>query len=583
MEKTFNLTTEPWIEVIDAQTNQQVSVSLIELFHNAQNYRQLAGDMRTQDLAVLRLLLAILTTVYTRYDADNQGYEWLTIADDFKVVSVDEDYDSDEIHDDLKKTWQDLYEGGQFTTIVTDYLKQYANRFDLFGDQPFYQVTASEYDAVVPENKSVAHGQKTGKPTGLVAIRQMNRRISESGNSVALFAPKVNETKNDLTHAELARWLIMYQNYTGVTDKTKIKSDETFSNGAGWVYQLNPVYANGRSLFEILMLNLILVPMDEDVRYPVQRPVWEYTGLADYLKERRRKLVPDNLAALYTTWSRLLHIEWDDQQRPLIFTAGIPMFDNVGALIEPMTLWRQDKKTSQFKPAVASIKYTGKAMWRNFGQYVNVNRRDDIHEAGIVTWLHYLKAQGLVPDDQQLWLASTALLNDGNMSSQMPATEVYDDMQIQADVLFDESSADYWPVRIEDAINITQKIGDGYYHFAATIGQIRNIDAKQFGQRHSAQFYAELNRPFKAWLASLTGNDDREAKINEWKQTLQTITLQAANTMMATSSSRDVRGIVDHDKNNVPRQINVFTANNQLRRLVFTQLKGKQVKVADEK
>ena len=84
-------------------------------------------------------------------------------------------------------------------------------------------------------------------------------------------------------------------------------------------------------------------------------------------------------------------------------------------------------------------------------------------------------------------------------------------------------------------------------------------------------------------MASLTGNDDREAKINEWKQTLQTITLQAANTMMATSSSRDVRGIVDHDKNNVPRQINVFTANNQLRRLVFTQLKGKQVKVADEK
>ncbi|MGV7767467.1 type I-E CRISPR-associated protein Cse1/CasA, partial [Mycobacterium kansasii] len=84
---------------------------------------------------------------------------------------------------------------------------------------------------------------------------------------------------------------------------------------------------------------------------------------------------------------------------------------------------------------------------------------------------------------------------------------------------------------------------------------------------HSAQFYAELNRPFKAWLASLTGNDDREAKINEWKQTLQTITLQAANTMMATSLSRDVRGIVDHDKNNVPRQINVFTANNQLRRL----------------
>ncbi|WP_434543578.1 type I-E CRISPR-associated protein Cse1/CasA [Lactiplantibacillus pentosus] len=573
-KQSFNLTTDSWIVVIDARTNQQKKVSLIELFQNAQYYRQLAGDMRTQDLAILRLLLAILTTVYTRYSAENQPYEWLIVNDELKVESVDEDYDTSKIKTELTQTWHDLYDSGHFSEIVTDYLQRHADQFDLFGDQPFYQVTASAYDAVVPESKSVARSKRTGKATGQVAVRQMNRRISESGNSVALFAPKVDETKNELSLAELARWLIMYQNYTGVTDKTKINNNEKFSNGAGWLYRLTPVYASGNTLFEILMLNLILVG-DSENELAVQQPVWECSTISDYLRERQRQQVPNNLAALYTTWSRFIHIEWDEYQRPTIYSAGIPMFDNEGALIEPMTLWHQDKKSSQFRPVTATIQSMSKAMWRNFGQYVNVYHRDDINGAGIVEWLDYLKSSGLVPADQQLRLASTVLISDGNSSSQMPATELYDDMRIQADVLFDESTANYWPVRIENVIQTTQKIGDGYYHFAATIGRIRNIDAKQFGQRHSAQFYAELNQPFKAWLASLTGNDDREAKISEWNHTLLQITLRAADTMMAASSPRDTRGIVELDNNNVAHQVNVFTANNQLRRLVFTELNGK--------
>ena len=242
-KQSFNLTTNPWIVVIDARTNQQKKVSLIELFQNAQYYRQLAGDMRTQDLAILRLLLAILTTVYTRYSAENQPYEWLIVNDELKVESVDEDYDTSKIKTELTQTWHDLYDSGHFSEIVTDYLQRHADQFDLFGDQPFYQVTASAYDAVVPESKSVARSKRTGKATGQVAVRQMNRRISESGNSVALFAPKVDETKNELSLAELARWLIMYQNYTGVTDKTKINNNEKFSNGAGWLYRLTPVFA----------------------------------------------------------------------------------------------------------------------------------------------------------------------------------------------------------------------------------------------------------------------------------------------------------------------------------------------------
>lgn len=64
--RQFNLTTDPWIKVITVNDNQEQMVSLIDLFTHVQDYRQLAGDMRSQNLAILRLLLAILTTVYSR-------------------------------------------------------------------------------------------------------------------------------------------------------------------------------------------------------------------------------------------------------------------------------------------------------------------------------------------------------------------------------------------------------------------------------------------------------------------------------------------------------------------------------------
>ena len=77
--KPISLIDDPWIEVFDARDFQTKTVSLSELFANAQHYRQLAGDTHAHDLAMLRLLEAILLTVYSRRDADGKPYEWLTL------------------------------------------------------------------------------------------------------------------------------------------------------------------------------------------------------------------------------------------------------------------------------------------------------------------------------------------------------------------------------------------------------------------------------------------------------------------------------------------------------------------------
>lgn len=182
--KSFNLVTKPWLKVIDLDTNRERTVSLVELFENAQNYRQLAGEMRSQDLAILRFLLAIVTTVYSRFDAAGEVYPWLKVSSQSpQTFEVDQDeFSQDASQEDLLETWQRLYKSGKFSEVVTRYLKAHADRFDFFGRMPFYQVTTEDYDALVPKKKSIAAGK------GQVLVKQLNRRVSESANSGYLCA-----------------------------------------------------------------------------------------------------------------------------------------------------------------------------------------------------------------------------------------------------------------------------------------------------------------------------------------------------------------------------------------------------------
>ena len=70
----FNLIDEPWISVITDKTGQTQEVSLISLFENAHLYKRIAGDTATQNFAVMRVVLAVLHTVFSRFDAKGEPY-----------------------------------------------------------------------------------------------------------------------------------------------------------------------------------------------------------------------------------------------------------------------------------------------------------------------------------------------------------------------------------------------------------------------------------------------------------------------------------------------------------------------------
>lgn len=65
----FNLLREPWVRV-RTQDCTVKEVSLTDALLHAHAYVDLAGEMPTQDAAMLRLLLAVLHTVFSRVDGN---------------------------------------------------------------------------------------------------------------------------------------------------------------------------------------------------------------------------------------------------------------------------------------------------------------------------------------------------------------------------------------------------------------------------------------------------------------------------------------------------------------------------------
>ena len=64
-ETAFNLVDEPWIRVLQPD-GAAAEVSLRDVLLRAHTFADLGGELPTQNIAVLRLLLAVLLNVFAR-------------------------------------------------------------------------------------------------------------------------------------------------------------------------------------------------------------------------------------------------------------------------------------------------------------------------------------------------------------------------------------------------------------------------------------------------------------------------------------------------------------------------------------
>lgn len=550
----FNLLHQPWIRVMKNLKGDTEELSIVDVFKQSDSIIDLSGDTPTQDFAVLRILLAILHTVYSRYQYSGEHYQQLEIDPLMRQV---EDIDGDDIEDyidELMKTWEDLWNEKQYSDVLYQYLELWEDRFNLFDeDYPFFQARLEDIS-----------GSKINKKNpSAISGKTINRLISESGNKIAMFAPKSPKNKDLLTEDELVRWLITFQGYTGLSDKT-IFGSEKYKASKGWLFDIGGIYLKGNNLLETLLLNLVLVHSDENLRAKVQRPSWEHPS--DEWIERHFEIDhPDNIAELYTRWSRAVYIDPEtDLSKPFTFNlVKIPELNHVNTFIEPMTVWRYNK-TGENKDNYTPRKHPAQqAMWRSFGIITmpdSFSTEDDhTKNPEVLKWLSEVKTY---IGDYDLRVQSVSMRDDGNATSWMPIDEIVDSLRINDTVLVDIDK-EGWIVRITEAVDFTKDtIEKTYRIFLNDIIKIRKLPSTHaFIQQQIEAMYYTIDQPFREWLASIRPNHTKVEKISEWQSILREIVLTESEKHLENAGARDYLGV----KGEKDQQINIITAHNKFK------------------
>lgn len=562
---SYNLIDEDWIPVLVGSSGEVKKVNLKELFENSQNYISLACDTKTQEFAILRFLLSILQTVFSRFDAEGKEYEFIELDENFKPIEkVSPDYEENyEVA--LFETWEILYNNGKFPEIISKYLEKWHDRFYLFDDKyPFYQVTA---DLITPGK--IDKNRKAGSISG----KNINRKISESGNKTALFSPKYEYKNNKeiLSEDEIARWLLTLHGYIGTSDKTKFKGD-TKTSSKGWLFDIGGLYLSGKNLFETLLFNTVLVDSFESYKN-IQRPCWEYSP-SELIEKYLTSNNPDNLAELYTTWSRAVYIDPEtDVSKPFEMNiVKVPDINKVNNFLEPMTIWRFNtvgENKDNFTPK-KHVLY--QSMWRNFGNIIEediIKEKDEAKNKeknnnkmpGIIEW--YIDLSDVLKIDN-ITLNSVSMKDDGNATSWVPVDEICDSLSI-ADIIITDDEKNGWKNRILQIISDTKYcVSVVYKRFMQDINEIRSFHIEEdkskpinknkkaksdsFINQNVEELYFIIDEPFRDWITSIDKNDSKDKKCNEWKITLRRLILNQANSLVKEAGNRDFVGIVKDDK-----------------------------------
>lgn len=180
MDRNFSLLDDGWIPVsyVDGHPDE---VSLRRLFEDAWKIKEIRGDIPQQAIAILRLALGIL---YRAYYVENPSEE------------------------QMRDMWYGIFRIGHFDLdILEDYFDEWGDRFFLFGDRPFFQVSGLEYV-----------GQKPYDPVSeMIADMPKPEKY--------LFAMRGLGTTDTLSLPESARWLVYLQSFDTAGIKTPVKGN----------------------------------------------------------------------------------------------------------------------------------------------------------------------------------------------------------------------------------------------------------------------------------------------------------------------------------------------------------------------
>ena len=492
----FDLVSRPWIPV-KFRDGSSGELSLREVFLRAGDVRRLVGDIPTQEFALLRLLLAIA------HDA----------------LHGPEDLDE----------WEALWQSAEPFAAVPEYLDRHRDRFDLLHpERPFYQVA--------------------GLHTERNEVSSLNRIVADVPNGEPFFSMR-HPGVDRLGFAEAARWLVHAHAFdpsgikSGAVGDPRVKGGKGYPLGVGWAGNLGGVHAEGDSLRETLLLNLISRDSDGALRDPEpddgeDLPVWrrEAPGpgpSADAEDPGVRR--PSGLCDLYTWQSRRLLLHHDGGSvTGVVLAYGDPLAAHNRFTEEPMTAWRrspaQEKKQRRSPVYLPRQHDPNRAAWRGLESLLPASPHQDwlapsgsepprALPSGIVRWLHLLADEKLLPLGG---LVRTRTIGALYGTQQSVIDEVAEDALTLPVVLLHTSLPGYRGVAmaaVAEAEGAVTALG----HLAGNLARAAGCDPATPTAAARDQGFGELDGPYRRWLIGLGTTTNPDTAHQEWRRTARRI------------------------------------------------------------
>lgn len=535
-ERRFSLLDNAWIPVL-LDDGSIVDLSLRGIVDRADHVVKLLGESPTQAFAILRLLLAIVHRAI-----DGPAFD----------------------------DWSQLHAADALPAArISTYLDNHADRFWLIHPStPFYQVAD-------------LHSAKN-------EVSGLEKLIADVPAGGPLFVGRSGSALHRLSFAEAARWLVQLQAYdvsgikTGAVGDPRVKGGKGYPIGTGHAGSLGGVHLAGDNLTRTVLLNLV-------ADRPVGSAVWErppHTAAPEGDAEGLR--TPTGVTDLYTWQSRRVRLVSDgDQVTGVVVCNGdkLPVHDTFP--LEPMTMWRrsrnQEKKLGRPLVYLPRLLDPAKSLWRSSEALLPQpppGRAGDVPDdrpPGVVQHLvDQAEAEAEnVPEARTVTLHAIGMRYGTQNAVTVEVME--DELSFHTALLHSR----YPRLRhlVRDAVEAGVAACKAVGLFAADLVRAAGgYDDRQVAHRDRAREtgYDLIDRKFRDWLSTLTGDTDIETAASQWQRTIRDSLHGLTRRLVAAAPLTAYQGRTYSDDqakgDKKERTINVAIAQRMLRNRLRTAL-----------
>ena len=516
-EKLFNLIDEPWI-LVRKNSGETTEVSLLDALTHAHEYDALAGELPTQDVAILRLMLAVLYTVFTRYNADGSEREYVP---DF---------------DDMVDMWKEVWDSGYLPEQpIREYLDKCHERFWLFHpERPFYQANSakngSEYTSA-KLNGEVAEGGSWEKNT------KGQYKDKKSEYKPRIFSKYNGQEKDQLSFSQAARWLL---HLNGFDDTALKRKEKIYSNSLGWIGTLGLIWTVGENLFKTMMLNFVFTN-DAPAEWYENHPIWE--SVIPREAELVKIVQPNNPAEFYTTQSRRVFLIREENKVTNFAVLGGDFFNENNVFIEQMTVWEYvAEKTQEYY--IPKCHDATKQVWREFSS-ITANK-DKKRRPGVIQWLSFLKENKLISDDTNCYFGIASFMY-GEPPAHKQFDYINDSLIFNINILSEKGNC--CRNDIEEEIMLCDKIADDVSKLMENLSKASGLSGNDKNSKRiidfktaqaKEQYYARIDGELRRWIASVNPSQSEKERYNKrlaWRNRNKQIALALGRELINKMSS----------------------------------------------